>query len=291
MLARLQLRGVLLAFIPQAGDLLLPIQAVVVEVHLRIQGDQVPLAGDHQRVDLHQTRVQLGVGLVHALQEGHRRADLRTLQAQPEGDLAGVERLQADGRVDGDLDDLLRRLGGHLLDIHAALGGGHDGDPAGGAIEQEAQVELAGDVTALFDVDPLDLLARGPRLMGDQIHPEHLIGGRFDLAVGLDHLHAAALTAAAGVDLGLDHPHRPAQLLSGHRRLAGRERDLAPGYGYAELGEEPFGLIFMDIHSFSILMYPPKRKEETPVPGILCAGFLLSRAIRSVPTAAADRAA
>jgi hypothetical protein len=59
-------------------------------------------------------------------------------------------------------------LGRDLLDLHAALGGGHDRDAAGGAVEGHAQVELAGDVQALLDEQALDLLALGPGLVGDQ---------------------------------------------------------------------------------------------------------------------------
>ena len=42
-----------------------------------------------------------------------------------EAELPRLERHQADARLDVDLDDLLGRLGGDLLDVHAAGGAGH----------------------------------------------------------------------------------------------------------------------------------------------------------------------
>jgi hypothetical protein len=83
---------------------------------------------------------------------------------------------EADGGVDGLAEDLLRGVGGDLLDVHAALGGGHDGGAAGDAVEGDAEVELAGDVHALLDEQALDLLALGAGLDGDQGGAEHLLG-------------------------------------------------------------------------------------------------------------------
>ena len=46
-----------------------------------------------------------------------------------------------------------------VLDVHPAFGRGDDGDPAGLAVDQQREVEFLGDVDAVGDVEPLDLLA------------------------------------------------------------------------------------------------------------------------------------
>jgi hypothetical protein len=66
------------------------------------------------------------------------------------------------------------------------------------------------------------------------------------------------------VDLGLDDPDRPTQLLRGNLRLDRRKRDPAPWHGYAKLGKQPFSLIFVDIHSLSILIVSTRVKGKNP---------------------------
>ena len=80
-------------------------------------------------------------------------------EAERGGDGAAVMRHQAGGGIDGDGLDLLRRVVGDRLDIHAAFGRGDDGDAAGRAVDQQRQVEFLFDVDAVGDVEALDLLA------------------------------------------------------------------------------------------------------------------------------------
>ena len=73
---------------------------------------------------------RLDEGLVHRQHELGRGADLLALEAEAEGELAGVESLHAGDGIDGDLEDLLGVLRRDLLDLHAAFGRGHHGDRA-----------------------------------------------------------------------------------------------------------------------------------------------------------------
>jgi hypothetical protein len=83
-------------------------------------------------------------------------------EAERRGDRAAVVRHQAGRRIDGDRLDLLGRVVGDRLDVHAALGRGDDRDAAGLAVDQQREIEFLGDVDAVGDVEPLDLLAGGP---------------------------------------------------------------------------------------------------------------------------------
>ena len=67
-----------------------------------------------------------------------------------------------------------------------------------------AEVELARDVHALLDEQALDQLAARSGLVRDQVHAEDLLRGLARGRRALDHLDAAPLAAAAGVDLRLD---------------------------------------------------------------------------------------
>ena len=98
------------------------------------------------------------------------------LRPRPKASSRPWNGMKPDDRVDRDLDDLLGVLGRHLLDLDAALGRGHEGDARGGAVEHGAEIELAGDVAAVLDVDALDDPALRPGLVGDQRHAEHVVG-------------------------------------------------------------------------------------------------------------------
>ena len=140
-------------------------------------------------------------------------------------------RHHAGGRIDREGGDLLRRVVRDLLDVHAALGRDHEGDPAGVAVDQHRQVELLRDVGALLDIQPVHLLAGRAGLRRHQRAAEHLGGMRLDLLDRAGQPHAAlvaglrlpepALAAAARMDLRLDHEDRPAKLARRRRRLLG----------------------------------------------------------------------
>ena len=141
-------------------------------------------------------------------------------------------------RVDGDRRDLLRRLVRDLLDLHAALGRGDDGDAAGLAVDQQREIEFLGDVDAVGDVEPLHLLAGRSGLDRHQGLAEHFGRmlanfvdrmGEADAALGaLAELLEVALAAAAGMDLRLHDPQRPGQLALPPRPLHRRSSPHGP---------------------------------------------------------------
>ena len=110
---------------------------------------------------------------------------------------------------------------GDLLDVHTALGRRHHDDATDAAVEQHREVVLVVEREALLDEQALHLLALGARLLRDELHAEDLLDPVLGLGARLRDLHAAALTAATGVDLRLDDDDlgaSPAPGLSGSRR-------------------------------------------------------------------------
>ena len=234
---------------------------VAVERHLGVEHHQLAVLGDRERVDLD----LLGVGAEEGVVE--LRGDVGGLlgevagQAERGGDGAAVVRHEAGRGVDGDRLDLLRRVVGDGFDIHPAFGRDDHGDAAAVAVDQQREIIFLRDVDAVGDVEAVDLLALGAGLDRDERVAEHVLGVGADFVDRLGEANAAlgvgaelgelALAAAAGVDLRLDHPQGPGELLGGADRILDAHRGMAGGDGDAELREQFLGLIFVDVHDDS----------------------------------------
>jgi hypothetical protein len=144
---------------------------------------------------------------------------------------------------------------GHIFDVHAAGFGGHDDHLGRGAIRQNAEVELLGDVEPLLDQQFLDLFASGAGLFGDQVHPQNAVGVFIEFFRRPGNLDAAAQTASAGVDLCFHH-HRVCAQFSGSRLgLFDGKGDGTVGNGNAVLAEKFFGLVFMNFHGWASFFF------------------------------------
>ena len=84
--------------------------------------------------------------------------------------------------------------------------------------------------------------------MGDEGHADHVARERAGLFVGPGQLDAAALSAAARVDLRLDDHDAAAQTAGDVAGFGGVERDLAARHGHAVARENGFGLVLVDFH-------------------------------------------
>ena len=245
---------------------------IVVEADLGIEHQQLAVVRDRERVDLDLRSVGADERIVELR---HQLAGLLgevAGQAERRSNGASMVRLQAGRRIDRQGLDLLRRVMGHLLDVHAALGRGDDRDAACLAVDQQREVEFLRDVDAVGDVEALDLLALRAGLDGDQRLAEHLLGigahfldrlGEADAALGIGaKLRELALAAAAGVDLRLHDPERPGQLLRGLDRLVDIHCRMARRNRHAELRKQLFGLIFVDVHRGPPLSRMPARMQR-----------------------------
>ena len=224
------------------------VQRVVVEVHLRVEREQIARRGDDQRVDFEQRRVGRQVGVVERRHHLDELVHLRAVEADAEPELARFERHDADARLDVDAHDLLRRLLGDLFDVHAAGGAGHDHRLAGRAIEHDAQIQLARHLQPLFDQHAADDAAFGAGLVRDEGHADHVSRELDGLVRALRQLDAAALAAAARMNLRLDDDHRAAEALGDLAGFGGVGRDFAARHGHAVARQNRFCLILVDFH-------------------------------------------
>src|SRR5271157_626571 len=144
--------------------------------------------------------------------------------------------------------DGARVLAGHLLDLHAALGRGHQHDPAAGAIDDRAQVVLLDDVgrgsdQGLTDSDAFD------------VHAQNLRADLDCLQSGAGQLHATGLAPPADENLGLDDHAFRAGFEETPRRslyLAGGASHL-PSWNWQSLGQQKrLGVSFLDFHALQL---------------------------------------
>ena len=206
-------------------------------------------AGNHQRVDLDEGTVQC---LEHPRQIHEQVGELPDLGAfQPERErhFPSLVRLGAHVRVDRRAQDFLRRLGGDLFYLHAAFAGSHDHHAARRAVDHGAEVQLARDVRAGFNVDLADGLAVGVGLDGDQALAEPAVGEIAHVVDRLRDLHSARLAATARMHLHLADPARAAELRRRRDRRVGAVRGDAGGYRHAVIGEQPLSLVFVQVQA------------------------------------------
>ena len=127
--------------------------------------------------------------------------------------------------------DALRVLFRDFLDVHAAGRGGDECVVARFAVEQQAQVQLALDRAARFDVHDVDRQPCGVGLRRHEPRAQHRLRGLADFAGRTAELDAAPLAAAARVDLRLDDPDRARQFARRGDGLRLGRGHPAPGTG------------------------------------------------------------
>jgi hypothetical protein len=168
----------------------------------------------------------------------------RLVKARGVNDLLGPWLVDADVGVDGDLGKGLRALDRERLDVHAAFLAAHREVGAVGAVEQDREVVLLGDLCALGDHDRLDRVAL-------DVHPEDLLRPRRLLVGALDDLDATGLAATTGLDLSLDDDHAAAlgsDSLSCGTDLVHGPGDFAAQHGNPVCLEHVACLVFVQIH-------------------------------------------
>ncbi len=150
--------------------------------------------------------------------------------------------------MDVDRQNLLGRVRGDFLDVHAARRRRDERDASALAVERERKIDFALDFGARFHIDLFDRQALLTRLLRDEARAQHAFGGSADRPGVPSELHASGLAAATRVHLCLDHPNRTADRLRRSSRFIG-----ACGYASRRnsdpvASEEILSLILMQIH-------------------------------------------
>ncbi len=171
-----------------------------------------------------------------------------TVEPERERELPPLERDEPGARLDVFLEDRLGRLRRDFLDVHAPGRRRHHDRTASGAVEHEAQVELARDREAFLDEHARHHTPFRPGLVRLQRHADQIAGDAFGLVRVFGELHAAALAAPAGVNLGLDDDRAAAKAARDLGRFGRRERDLAFRERHTVTRKNGFGLVLVDFH-------------------------------------------
>ena len=198
-------------------------------------------SGRHdQRIDLDQHGVGLDEGPVGGRHDVARLAHLLRGNARVEAQSAGVERLEADQRIEVQASQALGRRRGDLLDLDAACGRQHEERALFAAVEGDREVVLALDVGALLDPDAAD------RVTAD-VHAEDRRGVLLGLRRVGGQLDPAGLAAPADEHLRL-HDHRHGQLLGGGPGLGRGVGDDPLGHRDPVAREELLALVLVEVH-------------------------------------------
>ena len=140
-----------------------------------------------------------------------------------------------------------------FLDFHSARGAGHEHRRADRAIHQDAQIKLALDVEAFFDQQAPDDAALFAGLRRHELHAQNA-APRATRPRPTDRASFTPprLAAPACVNLRLHHHDGRAQPLRRGARFVLLEHHFAARHRNAELRENRFRLILVNLHDTSI---------------------------------------
>src|SRR3954447_22648167 len=112
------------------------------------------------------------------------------------------------------------------------------------------------------------------RLVRDKSHAQHALGFLSHLIKGANDLHAAAFAPSTRVNLGFDHPHRPAKLLGRTNAFIDAEGGDAARNRCAEVAQIFLGLVFVYVHAGPTVegraQYQPDLSPQASVGSAAC---------------------
>ena len=227
-------------------------QCVVIKVHLGVKRQQTAVTREHKGIDFRQRGVARLEGMVERPKEPRGLLEQRGIKPQPESDLARLERLKPHGGIDGFLQDFFRMLGSYNFNFNSTFAGGHKNGGCCCAVDHQAQVKLAFNVEPFFNQQAPHDPALGTSLRRHQALAQNLTGNGLGFRSRVDHLDAPGLASAAGVDLRF-HNNRSTQARGNFAGLFRRIGHLTVGNRNSKTCQNLFGLIFVNLHSWSTL--------------------------------------
>lgn len=237
---RLALQGVALLGVVQGGHVRMAFEGAFVKVHLGVQGHHVSGCGHGQRIDFHQHSVFFYGQAHQVLHQGRALVDLLRREPAAKEQLPRLEGPDMVAAVQSGGKDALWRARGTSSMSMPPVGRGHDRQALCAPVQHYGQVQLTGNVRALFYPDLMDLFAFWAGLVRHQLHAQNVSGSGLHRVQTFADLHAAALATAAGVDLRLDHPDRAGQGAGGRAGFGRRGRQRSVGTGTPNWASRPF---------------------------------------------------
>ena len=138
--------------------------------------------------------------------------------------------------------------GGDLLYLDPTLGRRHDHDSLHRPVDDHAKIQFTLYAESLFHQDLQDFLSLGSRLMGNQLHAEHVPSNLFSFLGAVRDLHPAALPTPTSVDLRLYDDHARPQLPSDGFRLFSGRCNTPTRHRDSVFLQSLFSLILMNFH-------------------------------------------
>ena len=199
--------AILLVEVAQLVELGVAEERVVVEVDLGVEREDLAVLGDDSGLISSSEQSSSTNALVERRQElSTASLGLAGLEAEPVGELRAPA--TACKPIAGSIASLRIFSGCFAATSSISMPPSVDAITVTRPVarsSEHAEVELVLDREALLDEQALDLLALGAGLVRDELHAEDLLGASASASSrGLGDLDAAALAAAAGVDLRLD---------------------------------------------------------------------------------------
>src|SRR5712691_4113748 len=215
-------------------------ERVVVNVELRVAGEDGAVGLDEKRVDLHEHRVGARVDAIQARRDVRDGVPLRRGNAGVETQRPRLVGKESDQWIRPAARDLLGIFLGDLFDVHPADRRQHHHRTAAVAVERDAEIELTRDLRGALD----EHLSNAQSLY---LHVEDRRGVLARLGRCLRDLDAAGLPASADVHLRFHHD-RTAVCPRGRLRLLMRRRETTLRDWDAGAREELLGLVLVELH-------------------------------------------
>ena len=178
------------------------------------------VGGDNQWVDFKHRHVFSYKGRIELLDQNARFLCKVTLEVKRFGYRAAMMRHHASRGVHREGNDLFRGRMGDFLNIHAAFGRDDKSDSSRRTVHEDGKIEFFRNIRTIFNVEAVNLLTVRARLNGNQRVAKHFLSELLHFVDGFGKAHAAffagsrlfefSFAATASVNLGFNHPKRPA---------------------------------------------------------------------------------
>src|SRR5215218_7326398 len=179
-------------------------EAVVVEIELGIERQQLALACDDHWIDLGQRTVLVQEGAIQALHQANGLRQLLWHDMQGIRQASGFKGEQAEQWIDPFLEDFFGRTRRHLFDGHTTRFAGDHYSAILVAIHRHTHIQLTRDIQGFLNQHLTYETPLGAGLWCHQRHAENLRPDLCRLRGGGSELDATPQTAATSMNLRLD---------------------------------------------------------------------------------------